>query len=424
MALAMGGVPPHNPMAPQGGLVTYNVRDYGAKGDGRADDAAALRAALSACAQAGGGTVLLPTGIYLLGSDPLPRSMYGVLITGEGMAASILKRGFSGPWFTLRVNGGNFLEWRDLTFDGQYGRFAGAGFVYEGHQGGAGQAWHRFCRCRFLGMDGTHIEIGIDAAEGLVLTDCEAYPGPGQGEYRWLHTVGGDTGARFRRVDNCCANLGFLTLSGAIDSFICNSAFKRIETDAACQELFVANCLWGNLDGAMTISGPGHSITGCRFSGGVRLDASFTGQFSGNFQTSGDFVDQTVTGNAIVLHHQLSAGYNLLGKLRWSGTAHSEEVASFRVGPDIGDSDFTLVLDQGPRILRFNTRLTANRAVFLPPGRDGLMVRVIRQAGCTGPYRIDVGPGPMKSLADAGEWCDLVWNGPGGDWMLAASGRL
>jgi len=45
-----------------------NVRDFGAQGDGLAKDTAAIQKALDECATNGGGTVLLPEGIYLTGS--------------------------------------------------------------------------------------------------------------------------------------------------------------------------------------------------------------------------------------------------------------------------------------------------------------------------------------------------------------------
>ena len=47
---------------------TFNVRDFGASGDGHAKDTAALQKALDACAAAGGGTVVVPAGVYLTGS--------------------------------------------------------------------------------------------------------------------------------------------------------------------------------------------------------------------------------------------------------------------------------------------------------------------------------------------------------------------
>ncbi|HEV2437771.1 MAG TPA: glycoside hydrolase family 28 protein [Verrucomicrobiae bacterium] len=46
----------------------FNVRAYGATGDGTTKDTAAFQKALDACASAGGGTVVVPAGDYLMGS--------------------------------------------------------------------------------------------------------------------------------------------------------------------------------------------------------------------------------------------------------------------------------------------------------------------------------------------------------------------
>ena len=50
------------------GDAVFNVRTYGAKGDGLCHDTAALQSTLDACATNGGGTVELPEGVYLTGS--------------------------------------------------------------------------------------------------------------------------------------------------------------------------------------------------------------------------------------------------------------------------------------------------------------------------------------------------------------------
>ncbi|WP_433890302.1 glycoside hydrolase family 28 protein [Streptomyces sp. CA-111067] len=53
-------------------MAGYDVRDYGAAGDGLANDAAAIQAAIDACHRAGGGTVLLPAGrVFRSGSIEL-----------------------------------------------------------------------------------------------------------------------------------------------------------------------------------------------------------------------------------------------------------------------------------------------------------------------------------------------------------------
>ena len=53
------------------GARVYNIRKYGAKGDGIALDTAAVQAAVDACHQDGGGTVLVPAGTFQIGSVEL-----------------------------------------------------------------------------------------------------------------------------------------------------------------------------------------------------------------------------------------------------------------------------------------------------------------------------------------------------------------
>lgn len=53
------------------GARVYNIRNYGAKGDGVALDTAALQAAIDACNRDGGGTVLVPAGTFQIGTVEL-----------------------------------------------------------------------------------------------------------------------------------------------------------------------------------------------------------------------------------------------------------------------------------------------------------------------------------------------------------------
>lgn len=50
---------------------TFNIRDFGAKGDGTTKDTAAFQKALDTCAVNGGGEVVVPAGKYLIGSVQL-----------------------------------------------------------------------------------------------------------------------------------------------------------------------------------------------------------------------------------------------------------------------------------------------------------------------------------------------------------------
>jgi len=60
----------------------FNVRDYGAVGDGKNLDSPAIDKAINAAAEAGGGTVLVPAGIYLSGSIHLQSNIHLLVDAG------------------------------------------------------------------------------------------------------------------------------------------------------------------------------------------------------------------------------------------------------------------------------------------------------------------------------------------------------
>jgi polygalacturonase len=62
-------------LGPAAASVSFNVADYGAIPDGRTMDTAAMAKAVSACALAHGGTIIIPPGRYLTGSIALQSNM-------------------------------------------------------------------------------------------------------------------------------------------------------------------------------------------------------------------------------------------------------------------------------------------------------------------------------------------------------------
>ncbi len=74
----------------------YNVKDFGAIGDGLTDDTAAIQAAIDAAAAAGGGEVYIPTGTFIVsgGEEPSDGCLMiksNVHITGDGMGETVVK---------------------------------------------------------------------------------------------------------------------------------------------------------------------------------------------------------------------------------------------------------------------------------------------------------------------------------------------
>jgi polygalacturonase len=75
---------------------TFNIRDFGALGDGVTNDAAAIQAAIDAAHQNGGGTVFVPAGATFLS---------GSIVLKSNVELNV-ERGA-----TLQASG----EWGDIT---------------------------------------------------------------------------------------------------------------------------------------------------------------------------------------------------------------------------------------------------------------------------------------------------------------------
>lgn len=116
---------------------TFNVRELGAKGDGKTFDTDAIQKALDDCGKAGGGTVLLPKGTYL--SKPLTIRTKTAFIIDEGatLLASTNQSDFlkvPGDWLQAK-SGGEFVpfisgkDMENVTIGGR-GTIEGSGAVW------------------------------------------------------------------------------------------------------------------------------------------------------------------------------------------------------------------------------------------------------------------------------------------------------
>src|SRR5215471_14895503 len=68
LAPALLDAQPAAPARTASGVRTYNILDFGAKGDGKTLDTAALQSAIDACNRDQGGTVLVPAGVFVIGT--------------------------------------------------------------------------------------------------------------------------------------------------------------------------------------------------------------------------------------------------------------------------------------------------------------------------------------------------------------------
>jgi polygalacturonase len=78
-------------------VATYDVRSYGAKGDGVTLDSPAINRAIAAARAAGGGTIYFPAGIYLSGSIHLQSHISLYVEAGAVIEASSLPEAYDPP---------------------------------------------------------------------------------------------------------------------------------------------------------------------------------------------------------------------------------------------------------------------------------------------------------------------------------------
>ncbi|MCL6524787.1 MAG: glycoside hydrolase family 28 protein [Thermoflavifilum sp.] len=75
----------------------FNIRDYGAKGDGKINDAPAINRAIEAAHAAGGGIVFFPAGVYVSGSIHLQSHITLLLSNGSVILASENPNDYDAP---------------------------------------------------------------------------------------------------------------------------------------------------------------------------------------------------------------------------------------------------------------------------------------------------------------------------------------
>lgn len=93
----------------------FNVRDFGARGDGMADDTAAIQAAINA-APNGGSTIYFPAGTYISNNfQVINRS--GLRFEGDGFASVIKRPPYSGNTRPATFEGSSDLTLTNLSVD-------------------------------------------------------------------------------------------------------------------------------------------------------------------------------------------------------------------------------------------------------------------------------------------------------------------
>ncbi len=237
----------------------FNVREFGAKGDGRALDTDAIEKAIAACAEAGGGQVLLPPGQYLSGTVRLKSNMTLKLEAGARLAGSPDLAQYrhperpkqmpesvrwNGPWnraLLLLENVENVTIAGEGVVDGRK--------VHDPQGEEKMRGPHAIVMAGCRGVTLRDIEI-LDAANyGVMLWHCERI------SIRGLEIAGGWDGVHFREArdvsivdcrfftgDDCIAGRDWhdVLISGCVVNSSCNG----IRLIGPAENLIIHDCLF------------------------------------------------------------------------------------------------------------------------------------------------------------------------------------
>ncbi|MGF7228757.1 MAG: beta strand repeat-containing protein [Candidatus Saccharibacteria bacterium] len=116
---AVWGSPTDTSAVHKGDLV-FNVKDYGAVGNGSTNDTTAIQNAINAATAASGGVVYFPAATYLLGSSLTPKSNVTLLGTGAG---SIIITSYTGNAIYASTTTFSDFTVESLTFQGSVNQF-------------------------------------------------------------------------------------------------------------------------------------------------------------------------------------------------------------------------------------------------------------------------------------------------------------
>lgn len=283
----------------------YSVRDFGAVGNGIADDTAAFQGVINACAAAGGGVVYVPSGTYAITQITIS-GQASVQLMGAGMS-SIVK------WVWNAGGGaGSMLEIEAasahtrvslLRFDGSGLTNPAAGrsnhLILVGSGAGGDVVDTQFFNCQLGGMvagsgDGIHVVgSGASLIQRLWIVDnvfdgCSRY------------SIGVEQGLRFAWIEdnyltNCETEIAFVATANVNTNAIEISKNQIVHTSGSVAQ---AIRLEGDETGLITklVHANNTVITGFVTMTGVSQCA-----YVGNIQTSGDYATTDgalkITGN-------------------------------------------------------------------------------------------------------------------------------
>jgi polygalacturonase len=304
----------------------FNVREYGATGDGKTLDTDAVNRAIEAAAAAGGGLVLFPPGTYLCFSIRLKTSVHLHLVEGSTIEAATSPSvgqttGYNGGTYDaaepnpaageyedyghrhwhnsliwgedihdFSITGTGLIFGKGLSFGGVWAP-RGDYPMYKAEQAGVGNKAIALKNCRnvllrdFSILKGGHFGLLLTGVDNLTIDNLKI-----------------DTDRDGMDID-CCQNVRVsnCTVNSPWDDGICPKSSYALGYARPCKNVTIANCwVTGSYQLGTVLDG-----TFKEFAPGVRVPHN--GRIKCGTESNGGFINFTITGCVI----EGSLGYAL-----------------------------------------------------------------------------------------------------------------
>ena len=246
-----------------------NVLDFGAVGDGIADDTAAINLALQTT-----GIVLLPQGTYKITSQLIFGTYCGGLI-GEGMYTSVISKAFNGNAILCDANGALMQSFGVV---GNGATYTGGGIVPRGYNISIQQCRITDTADSCIIVNGS-VTSNVLAATYLSVDNCFLNPTNGATTYS-IRSNGADNSGNptDRSFNNINGGSSLIDFSGMNYATLSNSLGTIIKFDANCSKICINNNRFTNAAANIVIYGNDHSIENNLWTFGVgyalSIDAS------------------------------------------------------------------------------------------------------------------------------------------------------
>lgn len=280
----------------------FNVKKYGAQGDGTTDDTAAIVAANAAAGA--GGVVYFPRGSYNTTAQLTIGA--GVTWLGEGKSVSLILHGFNGN----HVIFGNESSAKNLGLVGQGATYTGRGVTVA-----TGANRQAMSGCAITDYDGPCLEfLDTDAGTYSVFRDCRIArrnsvygdaANPGNARFSIVFSPTAILSAVPRRFEDIKSD-GTQTFDfgGTNDVFVSGSFLGGLKYTADTRGVSISNCRLAN-QLALAFAGFNNTISGCDIVSTITVSAG-----TGECALIGNSYNQT---NPIVDNSALAGRNQFIG---------------------------------------------------------------------------------------------------------------